>query len=536
MRGERVREEADLGERRAVWWGRVVVVVGIAALGTLARLPTFRFPLDQDGSVFAYVAKVWSEGGLPYKDVWDHKPPLIYLAYRALFFVAPPESCDVNLTLRVGSLAGDLATALALLALCWRLFDFRRGAFAAVLYVCFAATPILQDEAFQPERLTTLLTVAGLLAAVEYVRRRRLWISGLSGLLFGLALVTKQVAAPVGALTWAWVTWEVLRSRGRGGWRRVLAHSVAMALGVLVPWAVCFAYFAARGALADFWECVFTYNLFYASAERKGSLLAGVIGFVRNGLFDHGFLWAAGAVGLVVALVRERSAGLLVLLWAAGAALGLILPGQFAAYYYVPTVAPFAAASAVGVLWVWGMVRSRRPVWLRASVALVASVVWGGCLFVAAKRAYGPGGRYEFATDPNRTNAAVARVARFIRDHTEPGEAVYMRGGRMQVYILSGRRSVTRFMYDFYYGLPPERAYHFKPAKLREIMTCMERERPRWVVITTRGKGKGVFDGAWESLERYFPAFKRYVQANYSLERTWEAHPVSLMVFRRNQG
>ena len=515
-----------------------LAVLCVIAAGALARLPTFRIPLDQDSSVYAYVAKVWSEGGVPYRDVWDHKPPLIYLAYRALFFVAPPESCDVNLTLRLGSLACDLATALVVLALCWRLFDFRRGAFAAVLYVCFAATPILQDEAFQPERLTTLLTVAGLLAAVEYVRRRRLWISGLSGLLFGLALVTKQVAAPVGALTWAWVTWEVLRSRGRGGWRRVLAHSVAMALGVLVPWAVCFAYFAARGALGDFWECVFTYNLFYASAERKGSLLAGVIGFVRNGLFDHGFLWAAGALGLVVALVRERerSAGLLVLLWAAAAALGLILPGQFATYYYVPTVAPFAAASAVGLLWLCGVVRSGRPAWLRASVALVALVVLGGCLFVAGKRAYGPGGRYEFATDPNRTNAVVARVARFIRDQTEPGEAVYMRGGRMQVYILSGRRSVTRFLYDFYYGLPPERAYHFKPEKLREIMACLEKERPRWVVITTRGKGKGVFDGAWESLERYFPAFKRYVQANYSLERTWEAHPVSLMVFRRNQG
>ena len=157
--------------------------------------------------------------------------------------------------------------------------------------------------------------------------------------------------------------------------------------------------------------------------------------------------------------------------------------------------------------------------------------VWWGR--VAAKRAYGPGGRYELATDPNRTNAVVARL---IRHHAEPGEAVDMRGGRMQVYILSGRRSVTRFIYDFYYRVPPERAYYFKPEKLREIMTCLGKERPRWVVMTTRGKGEGVFDGAWESLERHFPASKRYVQATYTVERTWEAHPVSLVAFRRNQG
>jgi hypothetical protein len=127
----------------------------------------------------------------------------------------------------------------------------------------------------------------------------------------------------------------------------------------------------------------------------------------------------------------------------------------------------------------------------------------------------------------------VAKLAEHLATVTKPTDRIYMRGGRMQVYILSGRRSVTPFLYDFHYNVPPEQAYHYKPEKLKAIMAALEEHKPPYIVVTKRGKGKEVYNGGYEILDDYFPQFKEYLNANYEREEPWEAAPVSLMLFRR---
>jgi len=521
-------------------FGRVALaIVAVALLTMLVRVPTFRIPLDQDGSVFAYCATTWAEGGLPYRDAWDHKPPLTYLVYRLLFAVAPPSSVAVNATLRVGSGLCDAATAVLLLLLARRFFGLGVGLVAGLTYGLFTGLPVLQDEAFQPERLTVLFTAAGVLAGAAYADSRKLRYAALSGLLFGLALLAKQIAAPVGVVVWAWVTWEAFRAEGKGALRRVVLHSVLLAAGAALFWALAAAYFAAHGALADFWECTYHFNVVYAREHRKGTLLEGVRRLVEARVFDHAFLWLAGAGGLLVALARraERRAGLLVGGWALATFAALVLPGQFAAYYYVPTVAPLAVAAAVAVVGLWRLARRRGGLALRVVVVGGSAAVLLAVLAFAVKRAYGPGGTYSQATNPRRTNAVVAGVADYIGARTPPGARVYMRGGRMQVYILSGRRSVTPYLYDFHYNVPPERAYHYKPEKLKAILDALEKHKPPFIVVTKGGKrGEKVTSGAYDELDTRFPAFKRYLAEAYEPDPErpdWPAWPYSLMLFRR---
>ena len=52
------------------------------------------------------MAETWLDGGLPYRDAWDHKPPFIYLIYAGLFSVAEVSA----VTLRVASALCDAAT------------------------------------------------------------------------------------------------------------------------------------------------------------------------------------------------------------------------------------------------------------------------------------------------------------------------------------------------------------------------------------------------------------------------------------------
>src|SRR5262245_61907578 len=55
------------------------------------RMPALHLPLDRDEGGFAYIGWVWNQGQLPYRDAFDNKPPMLYLAYRTAI-----ELCGAN--------------------------------------------------------------------------------------------------------------------------------------------------------------------------------------------------------------------------------------------------------------------------------------------------------------------------------------------------------------------------------------------------------------------------------------------------------
>ena len=509
-------DRADaVGVGRPVWF-----VAGLAAIVVatfVVRAPTFGLPLDQDCSVYSYVASNWSEGGVPYRDVWDHKPPMIYLVYRGLFTVMPSGGEGLNTALRVSGGGCDALTAVLLALVAARLFGRGAGLAAGMLYAVFEGAVGVQLEAFQAERLTVLFTVAGVWAAVAYADSRRYWQVAASGLLFGLAIATKQIAAPVGIAVWAWLTWDAFRAEGRGAVRRVVVHSLLLAVGAVLPWALFAAYFAAQGALADFWACTYSYNVLYAKAHRKGGLVEGVVRLIKTKLFDHLFLWVLAAVGTVAALVRsrERRGGLLVAAWTAVAFLALVLPGQFAYYYYIPTLAPLAVASGVALMGLWTLARGGG---VRLAAAGVCGLVLLAMLAFAGKRAAGV---HTMVTDPQRTNMVLPQVARHIAESTKPDERFYVWGSRAQLYVLSGRRNVCRYLYNYSYQVALDKAFHFRQAERDETIAALREHRPPCIVTTETKTLEG------------FPELKQHLAAHYTLERTWEAKPYPLSVYRR---
>src|SRR5882757_6931766 len=63
--------------------GLLFVLFASLLLGML-YLPAYN-PLSGDKEIYRYIGRVMLKGGVPYKDVFDHKPPLIFfLNYAAL--------------------------------------------------------------------------------------------------------------------------------------------------------------------------------------------------------------------------------------------------------------------------------------------------------------------------------------------------------------------------------------------------------------------------------------------------------------------
>ena len=54
-------------------------LLALVLLAVAIRLPQMKFPLGHVAGTAVYVGERWLEGEVPYKEVWDHRGPALYL-------------------------------------------------------------------------------------------------------------------------------------------------------------------------------------------------------------------------------------------------------------------------------------------------------------------------------------------------------------------------------------------------------------------------------------------------------------------------
>ncbi len=62
-------------------WAVPIFLVLAFVAAVLTRMYALHLPLERDEGAYGTVASLWMQGYLPYRDAFDHKPPLIYLLY-----------------------------------------------------------------------------------------------------------------------------------------------------------------------------------------------------------------------------------------------------------------------------------------------------------------------------------------------------------------------------------------------------------------------------------------------------------------------
>jgi hypothetical protein len=215
---------------------------------------------------------------------------------------------------------------------------------------------------------------------------------------------------------------------------------------------------------------------------------------------------------------KLRRVGLLAAGWLIAAFVGVLLPGQFAYYYYLPTGAALALAGGVAAAGLVGFALSRRPASLRVLVVAACGVVLLGCAGLGWLRQKGHLGRQ---ANPKDTNAVVAEVAGYIRQHTEPGDRLYVWGSRPQLYILSERRGVCPYLYNFSYNMDLEEAFLFQHEHRDRILAGLRDHAPPFIVATETATLEG------------FPELAAYLSAHYDFVREWPATPYAPKLYRR---
>jgi MFS family permease len=421
-------------------------VAGLCVAGAVAlRLPALGLPLDRDSAVYAVVGRGLTDGRLPYRDLIDHKQPLVYPLYALLDWLDPRSVWAIHFA---AALLAGVAAWLLYLAL-REPYGRRRAGAAAALAVVLGASRYVEGFDLNTEHLMTLFATLAVTVALLSRGRHAVWI----GALIGLAMLGKGVAV---LLAPAALTPLLLAApdRRRAAWRFVA--------GAAAPLVLVAAFYAVEGALGDLWSWNWTYNRQYTAALSLHDRVSAL-----GGHYPLALVVALAAVAAAALLARRRDPLTLTLaLWLAGAILAGLAGGYGYAHYFFPVVLPAAALLAAP----WPPARPA----VGAALACLAAAPFALDLArnlvdgtdALADRAYGGNAPVWAAYEP---------VGAAIRARAAPGDRLYVAENEAGFYWQAGLAPASRLLYESPLALRPELA--------GELQATVCERPPRFVVL-----------------------------------------------------
>src|SRR6516225_5912745 len=126
-----------------------LAALGIVILTIAIRLPALVYPRPIDSeAMYSVVANEIVDGGRPYADAVERKPPLLFWTYAAIFKVAGKFNWKA---LHIVALLWTLGAMTGLYVIGRELFDLNTGLVAALFYSVFQACLIWKNLTFDGE-------------------------------------------------------------------------------------------------------------------------------------------------------------------------------------------------------------------------------------------------------------------------------------------------------------------------------------------------------------------------------------------------
>lgn len=208
-----------------------------------------------DSSIFLYTGDQILEGQIPYRDVWDHKGPLIY--YINALGLLSGSRWGVWL-LEVLFVLGSVWVSFRLLR---SVFGFWPAVFASTLFV--TQIDMVLDRGNLVEEYALLFQSLCLLFfwwAINSQRREAYFAIGLAAS-FCFLLRPNIIGIPIAIAVF--FAWQIFKEKKEA--KIYVRRLFAIFLGALVPLAIAILYFLFTNALAAFWDAAFTFNFIYAT-------------------------------------------------------------------------------------------------------------------------------------------------------------------------------------------------------------------------------------------------------------------------------
>jgi 4-amino-4-deoxy-L-arabinose transferase-like glycosyltransferase len=406
--------------------------LGIVLLTIATRLPSLQHPQAiDDEAAYSVVANEIVDGGQPYIDAVDRKPPLLFWTYAAVFEVAGKYNW---MALHTVALVWTLGTMAGLYVIGRQLFSRETGLIAALLYSVFQPWAGVSNLPFNGEVLMNLPIVwawaIGFRRSFSRIRPDLL----AAGALLCAGFLLKQPAAIAAVPLGLYLLLPSYRNSFGITRSGSVIHATMLTVGFFVPLGLMAIVLQRQGILRDafywtigdhtipylFWGRGVLYTLAFA-----GACLPLVIGAAMSfrdgdGVWGHRKAERIALIGLLVA-----------------SALGAAASFRFYPHYYIQLIPPLAllAGPHYARLWTqrtqaryWFLRPSVTSAWLAATVVTLSVFEWRS---LALRRASSQSGRY-------------------LSEHSASDDRIFIWGPHAaEFYLEAGRRPACRYVLTF---------------------------------------------------------------------------------------
>jgi hypothetical protein len=443
-----------------------IVLSGATAFCFLLKSPLHPWigsTTGTDSSVFKTVVLMMEHGGMPYRDSFDHKGPLIYL---------------INwLGNRISEYKGvwmlEFLFLLVTLLMLYKIARLVCQKISAAM-TAFAALsllfPYFESGNFTEEYAMTFIAAA-LYIFLDYFIKEH--ISRLRLVICGACLGGALLLRPNMISVWVVMSIAVLiKSLREKHWKNLGKFIMWFALGIILVIAPILIWLGANRALEPFWQDYVVFNLKYTSKEGGSALFStkwnSFFEFFNSTVFLLSF-----ASLLFLRKSKNNFLNITYLLYLLITLLFLCVSGRTYAHYgmiLIPAMA-YPLALVFSEIEKINIPRISSVLTLIVSAYLVSTVIapdWITLIQTLPEV-------YE-SKEEDHLDATIVHIANLISENTSQEDAISVYGNWDTIYVTSGRRHATNYSYQFPVGT-------VMPQIMEEYLEQLEEEFPPILVV-----------------------------------------------------
>lgn len=477
---------------------RTFIFIGLIALvflTSLTNVPSLR-PQGRDSGIFAYTGQVVLDGGAPYRDAWDNKPPIVYLLNAAAFGIFGVNRWAIWI-IEIIVLA---ITSLLFFNLVNTLY--KRQWIAVVgtlLFILLMRQPRLIGDGNYTESYALLFQVLCLIFGYQFLQKPAAKWCFWFGLTASLAFMAKQTSAGVAVVFIPALLVSrnaIIRSPYQMKWVG------SMALGSLAGIGVMVIYLAYHNVLTGAFEAIFiTPTQLHSWISRRHVPIWETVQtsltneMVQSLMFPLAPLYLGGLAVAIRSALRKSPSNeadaLPLSTFQVWVALSFVLDfvaaniTNRAYYHYYITPLP-----AMTLLILIGLITLSKLSWPHPTCRLVKVGAWsyagvmliGLAAFIISTFVY-------FERNGSMFGPAIKwRLAAYAETHTDPNDRVLVWGASSGINFQSGRRSPTNWHYGYPLLVPGEISEKY----VADLVQDLNENPPEMIIDTTLQDGNRI--------------------------------------------
>lgn len=445
----------------------LVFLLALSVILIVERLTVPQMPLSPDAGAYAVIGHELLQGKLLYVDIWDHKPPAIFVTFiiAEMLFGYSSEtifilSILINLVVLFGLFYAAKAGPGGVVS----------GLLAASLWVIVSGFFDLEGREPNTE---IFLNACVIWAFALFAQNQRNKFTAKHSFFIGLLFTLGSFYKPVIIANALFLVTAHIIFSPSGAENRKKALTDALFIGAIgmAGWIAAFGYFAATDRLEVFYRTIVSYNSYYS-----GNLLTNIFAPLqgRSELFLDFMnpLVGLSLVGLIVTFIHNRRQSALLAAFAASTWIAIAIPGHFYVHYFQLWLPPLI----IGASWAIGFFTISERFWFRYG-SYAAGFLLFGVLIINQVGSYQSALAGNWSKFLNPPLVAGEDTARKINNLLASDETFFLWGNTPNLYLLTGRKPPTAIIFHQHLFESP------MVSRLSErVKEDLERERPEMLV------------------------------------------------------